>query len=42
MEPDSLLDQDDSFGKTGAGKVARVGDSVAAQADFSVCCRNPS
>lgn len=25
MEPDSLLDQDDSFGKTSAGKVAELG-----------------
>lgn len=36
MEPDSLLDQDDSFGKTRAPAKWQS----AAQGDF-VCCGNP-
>lgn len=39
MEPDSLLDQDDAYGKQGAGKVAELGIQLllgATQADFSL------
>lgn len=39
MEPDSLLDQGDSYGKEGAREVAELGIRPplgAAQADFSL------
>lgn len=42
MEPDSLLDQDDSYGKSGAGKVAEWGFSRCSGGLFSAYGRNLS